>query len=308
MQKLEAELPTLVSRRERIDAKRSAAAAELELAERARLELLTESDADDAKAETNAQARVHKARSALEGFAAAAAELDAKIAAAEKSLAVEREKAERVAAADKIEADAATAEKAIEALTALRSFAETLVPLRPLSFDAKQAEEVARALAGQLARAARTVIADARSQANQIRNGTREFPTYDPSCRGQPRRRRRRCKWFSPFRKSNGPTRKGTLQVAPAFFDVNLPPAAAAKALERRWPSRSTTRERSPSVASLRGHILILKNCMPLDDAAEQEPKEDEKISDQPVINSAHFQPYDRGASYTVPVPRNTIQ
>ena len=120
MQKLEAEIATLVSRRGKIGAKLSAAKAELEAAERARLELLTESDADDAKAEAKARARVQEARSSLDALQAAAAALDQRIGAAQKNLAAEKETAERTAVADKIQADAAAAEKTLEALNALR--------------------------------------------------------------------------------------------------------------------------------------------------------------------------------------------
>jgi hypothetical protein len=304
MQTLEAELPTLASRQERISAKRSAAQAELELAERARLELLTESDADDAKAEANAQARVHRARSTLEGFVAAAAELDAKIAAAEKSLAAEREKAERTATADKIEADAASAEEAIEALTALRKFAKALVPLRLLSFDAKQAEEMARQAAVQLELAARTALADVRAQANQVRNGTAKIPDLRPESKPAPPPAPAPTEKVFTLRKIKWTDADGKLKVAPAFQDAVLPPAAAAKALEL-GAAVPIDHERAKSIRGTRAPTHPdPKDCIALDAAAEQESPKDE-INNQPA---AQFQPLDRGGPYTAVVARNTIQ
>jgi len=307
MQKTEAELATLTARRDRNESKRAAAKTELEAAERARLALLTESDADDAKSEAKAQLRVDVARSTLDGFEAALASLNAQIAVAERKLAAERDQAERKSVADKIEANIVAAEKNLDAIGMLRLFGEAFGELRVLSYDARQIEEMVKEVARQLELAASAAIGDARSQARQIRDGAMRVPDLRPEpIPALPPAPEQKERVFAtkPLRWTG---RDGQLCVAPSRFDVDLPPEAARRAVEL-GAALSVTDDR---VKQLRGSKPFLqplsKTCVNLDAGAEAaNPEEHEEKASG--IHSTAFEPLDRGGPYTVTIPRAVAQ
>lgn len=319
MEKLEAELTTLISRRERIAPKRSAAKAELDAAERGRLELLTESDADDPKAEAGTRARVQEARSALDALDAATLALDERIAALERSLAGEKETAQRNTVADEIEARAVAAQKAREVvLPALRVFGKAFGELKNVSFDARQIEESVTEFCGQLEAAAAAALSDARQQADTVRNGRAKIPDLRPEPEPAPLPAPaptekvftvKAIKWTGDGNRPALPAVSiGKLLAAPAFVDLMLPPDLAAKALEL-GAAVPIDDERARSQRGTRpwSHPK-LKFCIALDDGAAEQESADDETNNQPAIVGTHFEPIDRGKPYTVSVPRGTVQ
>jgi hypothetical protein len=304
MKKMESALAGLTARRERIASKRSAAEAELLAAERARLALLTESDADDPKAEARAQSRVDTARSSLEGLTAALASLDEQIAGAERALASERDRVEREAAADKMEADAAAAEKAIEGLTGLLAFGKAFAPLRPVSFDAKQVSEMAPVAAAQLQIAARAAINDARAQARSVRNGAAVIPDLRPEPPPPPAPKPaptekiftlREVKWTDPERSG--------VQAAPAFFDIVVPPDRAARALELQ-AAVAPDHEKAKELRGTRPYRHPNhERCVALDDAAGEDGERDSGV----LRSESPFVVVDRGPPYTRKISVNGV-
>jgi hypothetical protein len=304
--KTEAELVALKARRDRVESKRAAAKIELDVAERARLALLTESDADNPQAEAKAQARVDSARSTLDGLSAALSALNGQIASAEQKLTAERDQAERNAVADKIEANVVAAEKTLDAIGMLRIFGEVFSELSPLSYDARQLEEAVREVAKQFEAAASAAISDARSQAARIRNGTAKIPDLRPEplpLPPPPVEPSERVFALKPLRWTGS---NGQVHVAPSRHDVSLPPEAARRALELKV-ALAPDDER---VKTLRGTLPFLqplsKTCVNLDSGAEN--AEPEEKGSGIASGAALFEPLDRGPPYTATIPRTVSQ
>jgi hypothetical protein len=306
VQKTEDQLATLKARRDRVDSKRAAAKIELDVAERARLALLTESDADDPQAEAKAQARVDSARSALDGLLAALSALNGQIAAAEQKLTAERDQAERNVVAEKIEANVVAAEKTLDAIDMLRIFGEAFTALSPLSYDARQIDEAVREIAKQFEAAASAAISDVRSQAARIRNGTAKIPDLRPEPLPSPPpapERTERVFALKPLRWTGS---DGQVHVAPSRHDVQLPVEAARRALDLK----AALEPNDERVKQLRGTLPFLRplarTCVNLDAGAE-EVQPEEKGSGI-VSAAALFEPLDRGAPYTATIPRTVAQ
>ena len=306
MDSLKKELATLTGRRDRIIVKRDGAKSEVGEAESARLALLTESDVDDIKAEMKAQTRVDNARSTLDGFEAAIGALNAQIAATERKLAEELDRTERAAVADKIEASAAAAEKTLTAIAALRASGEAFVPLKALCHDAREFIEAIDSIAHQLERAATAAIADARAQAGQVRAREMRIPNLRPEQPLSLLPAPQATEKVFAVKHLCWTDHAGKLQRGCQYHDANVPPAAAARAIElaAAVPIGSDQARKHRGVHEYK--FPDLYRCVALDESAAAEQAQ-AKIN-EPERATRIFEPLDRGPGYTATISREALK
>ncbi|MGD0332450.1 MAG: hypothetical protein ABSA90_04245 [Xanthobacteraceae bacterium] len=299
LDEIEAEIAAIKRRRDRVAAKVEAAQTELDAATAAHLKLHTEADADDLKAEAAAQRRVEAAHSTHKGLSAALAKLETQFAEAERRVAAEREAIARRASADEIERQAKAAEDVIEpAISAFKKLAKIYGKLGDVSFDCASIGRYAEAAASEIELAAAFTLRDVHGLAAGIASGNRPIPQRQTEQQAPrkvaPAPVKERVFAMRPIAWKNG---DGSLHKQAPYFDVDLPPALARRALDlgAAIPLADPRRKKLHGTRSKYEPDLV--NCVRLD--GDVEAASSEEAPPAAPLHSA-FEPLDRGKPYLV--------
>jgi hypothetical protein len=182
VEKLETELAALRARAKTLGSRHAAADAAFVDA-KAKLQVhLLEADLDrDEKARTKLEAAVAACALTRDGLADALAEVQTRIARAEKAIEAERAAVERNAAADTLSRELDEIEKALPGyLAASRRFAEAVEAVGHWHFDCNQMGMFARNTQAQIEVAAAVAVEELRREVNAIRDGGAQVPPRKP--------------------------------------------------------------------------------------------------------------------------------
>jgi hypothetical protein len=310
LQELEAEHERLKRQRDRLANKTQAARSELNTATAAQLRLLTEAEADDAKAETTAQRRVDAAASSLKALEAALANINEQVSIAGHNVDDERVSIKNKAAADQIEKQISVFEKRFEiALTELRSASEAAGELAHVSHEIDAITKFALATGSELDVACSSAVHDLRNLAASVREGQARIPAkQEPLPAPQPAPVLTRVWVTKPIKFS----KKGMVERSNSNCWVDLDPLQAAKAINESV-AVALGHERAGKIIQTfkqyHGYGLpSFDDCHPLDDIAkgvsENKPQPDE-VQPEPVVHSAFqqlppgFERVDRGPGFS---------
>jgi hypothetical protein len=307
LQELEAEHERLKRQRDRLGKKTQAARAELDLATTTQLTLLTEAEADDAKAESAAQRRVDAATSALRALEAALAKIDEQVSDAQIRADEERLSIERKAAADQIEKQIAVFEKTFEtALAQLRTASQAARELAHVTFEIDAIAKFAQAAGSELDVACSAAVHDLRHVAASVRDGQTRIPGKPaPAAAQQPAPVTERI-WVI---KALAWNQDGMIQIRDSNNWIDLPPGLAKTAISKGAAVALGHERAGKHNQNFRQHhgygLPALENCITLDDQVETAVVAEEKPKPEQfrVLHSAadqNFQVIDRGQAYTL--------
>jgi hypothetical protein len=304
LQELEAEHERLKRQRDRLGKKTQAARVELDLATTTQLTLLTEAEADDAKAESAAQRRVDAATSALRALEAALAKIDEQVSDAQIRADEERLSIERKAAADQIEKQIAVFEKTFEtALAQLRTASQAARELAHVTFEIDAIAKFAQAAGSELDVACSAAVHDLRHVAASVRDGQTRIPGKPVPAPAQlPAPVVQRVWTIKPIAWQD----LGQTRIVDLNEQVDLSPTLAEKAINAAAAvAVGDPRFGKSAVSSRRwnGFAPRLEECILLDDHAEAEAREQPQTEQFRVLHSAadqNFQVIDRGQAYTL--------
>jgi hypothetical protein len=182
VERLETELAALRARAKTLGSRHTAADAALVDAKAKLQAHLLEADLDgDEKARTKLEAAVAACVLTRDGLADALAEVQTRIAGAEKAIEAERAAVQRNAAADMLSRELDEIEKAIPGyLAASRRFADAIEAVGHWHFDCNQMGVFARNTQAQIEVAAAVAVEELRRMVNAIRDGGAQVPPRKP--------------------------------------------------------------------------------------------------------------------------------
>jgi hypothetical protein len=310
VQELEAEHERLKRQCDRLASKTEAARSELDAATAAQLRLLTESEVDDLKSENAMQRRVDTAASALKALEAALANISEQVDIAERSAEELRASTERKAAADQIERQLAVFGKTFEtALAQLRTASQAASELAHVTFEIDAIAKFAQATGSQLDVACSAAVHDLRNIAQSVREGQTRIPgkpaTAVPVPMPVPVVER---VWIL---KPLAWSQDGMIQIRDSNCWVDLPPALAQKAINKRAAAALGDDRAGKTVQTMRqsygGGLPSLASCIRLDDETEtalaeekSRPEEQHVVVVRHSVADPNFQVIDRGEPFIV--------
>jgi hypothetical protein len=300
MQKLETVLATLRERSGRLASKQDTARDTLAAAMSARELWMIEGDLDDAKRAANLQSAVEAAQNVLAGINGAMVTLAKQIDDAAVELASEKAGIARQAAADVLAQELAAVEKQLQPwLTATRELAAGFDRLGNARLEARSISNYLSNAAGEIEIAATLTMQDLNRVVKAIADGAEPIPSKPavptPAATLPAPAATKRVFATKNLKWTNG---GDGVHVAPAWFDVDLPPAAADRALNlgAAVPMEHPTRKKMHGQRPI-SHPSPA-NCLPLTDDAEVADGQDSGVHELPSHRSA-FTPLDRGATVT---------
>jgi hypothetical protein len=302
------EIEALTRRRDRLAGKTQTAWTELQRATEEQIKLLTESDDDNAKAETNALRRVETAAAMLKALEAALAKIEEEISDVQNRADQEREALERNSAADAIEKQVLAFEKTVEpALTALRAFSKAASELNHLNFEVDAISRYAHLAASELEIASSLAVAELRSKATSVRSGQSQIPRRAPPPAPLPPPPEVQKIWtIQPIAWTQG----GRTEIRDLNEQVDLSPALAKKAIAIGAAVSLDDPRFNKQVASWRRYhgygAPDLEQCVRLDDATESAASREQPRPEVPIVHSAldpNFEILDRGKPFVIRTP-----
>lgn len=233
MKKLDAQLATLIARRETLDEHLRRAQVAADEARKALQGHYLDADLADSKASRALQVRVGETESTVSAIEAAIASLLSTIAETETKIAADRDAAARKVASDAIAADAKTVEAKLEpALAQMRELAAAFDKLAGTSFEAGAVGRFLLDASNQVEFACGAVLADAMASTHRIVAGEMRIPPAPEAPAPVAVIQRPETLTIFFIRPSKWIDADGNQRKTPAFFDIELPAEQARKALK----------------------------------------------------------------------------
>lgn len=293
MQKLETQLATAKARADLLHQHLRAAQIANDAATDARQAHLIDGDLADAKAGAALQARVTVAESSLAGIEAALAVIETSINSIEQQLNAEAVAAARKSAADKITADAADIETMLAPwIVATNKLADSFAKLN--LFEAGSVANFLRNASGELQLASGLVLSDAASNAVGILSGQRPIPAAATAATAYVEPAPPTTTRVFAVRDVKWKTSDGFQQISAAYFDVDLSPETARRAIRNKHAVAIDDPVRRELHGTRPGHPNPAR-CIDLDaDNEAVDPKPDAAIRHDQIVREP-FQRVDRG-------------
>jgi hypothetical protein len=296
MQKLEAELASLTARATLLNTKRAAAQAALDGAVAARQNHMLGGDLDDTARATKLQNAVDSAGSALAGFDTATTSLADSIVRVEAQLAAGRLAADRHAAAEKLTTQTSDLEAQLGRWLALtRDLAAKASAVGYSHIEAGQIGHYLRNAASEIETAITVPVKNLRASVAAVAAGHHSIPREPVAIEpAKPAAKPELVQLFL-LQDATWIDHHGQQRLVGRFYDAELTPAQAARAMRKGWACPVDDPRRKQLRNQAMGRHPDPRSCMNFDLDDDPNTATIDPILALPASTPPQFIPIDRG-------------